>query len=268
VLGIALAAVVLCGIACSDAHTQAELNLADNGSDPTEITVLSPNASDVWLHALTAAYMVEHPEISFVYESQVTISPSAGKPKTLPTIVPEKRIAQGATPDLWIDDYLILKKHAKDPRAQAPPFRIGDDQLELVVQLGNPQNVTGYEVFGPGEYPRSGLCLLGTPCGLLARRQLIVSKVTAKPDLNFISGPALATGVVQGKVAAGLILGSDAAAQRANLTTITTARPIPYGAMAMATDPAAAKFLTWLRTSPEARTLITASGLTPPPGTT
>ncbi len=266
-LGIALVAVVLAASACSDAHTQAQLTLSDNGSDPHEVTLLAPNAADVWLHKLTDAYRVLHPEVTFVYELQVTVTPQRPRAKPTPPIAPQKRVAAGDTPDVWIDEYGILRDHASDPRVQDPPFRVGNDPFEFVVQAGNPQNVTGLEVFGPGNHPKSGLCNLANICGSLARGILLKGGIDPKADVTYADGPTLAGAVAEGKVAAGMMFTTEAAAQAPSLTRLAAPRTFIYGAMAMRADPVAAKFLAWLKSSPDARAVLTSAGLQPPPGT-
>jgi Bacterial extracellular solute-binding protein len=263
VLGVVLVAILLGGLACSDAHSKEQLSLADNGSDPDVITLLAPESADPWVHALTDAYSDDHPNISFAYETNVTARPVTNTAVVTAPVIPIQRIRTGATPDVWIDVLSNVAKYSGDPRAQGRAVGFAGDGLDLVVKAGNPDQVAGLNVFGAGNYPPSGLCSVKVPCGLQAPAILRKAGVEPAPDLTTPDGPTLAQAVVGGKVAAGLILGTDGVAQGANLQILLVTRRLDYGVLGMMSDQAAAQFITWLTTSAEAGTILSNSGMLP-----
>ncbi len=254
-LALAVATALLAS-SCSDAHTGAEKERAEGGTDPRVITVFQPPELVPAMKALAAAFNRDHPDVAFTYDDQTRSSQA-------------KRIDDGAKPSLWIDVATSIDPYATDPRSQAQPFPLGTNVLQFVVQAGNPKGITQLTVFGPdgGPYPtaRTGLCKSDTLCGSTSIKLLAQQNIDATPQLHTDSD-ALAAAIVADTLDTGLVYRTSAAPLGPKLTVVPLENPatglLDYHMLRFTSSTSAAEFETFLGTD-EARAILLAQGLLP-----
>ncbi len=270
-LAIVLVVALIGLTSCSDAHSQAQLDLSNPGYDPTTIVILAPKAIGPALLELGAAFTRSHPGVSFVLVSDVVTlmlhNVSRHRTPKLPKNGREQLEANLA-PDLWIDAGSAITA-MKPPNVKFYGDRktFGDDQIALIVPLGNPGGVTGLAAFARGSGFKTGLCNDHTPCGSLARLVLRSAHVSPSPTFSTRDGSVLAGEVGRGSLQAALLLSSQAEAN-ANVATVPI-RPapsatIPYQMVQLDQSPIANEFAEWAVTSATATSVLAANGISRP----
>jgi molybdate transport system substrate-binding protein len=254
---VALVTVTLLLAACSDAHSSAAKDQAEEPTDPRVVTVFQPPELLPAMKALATAFGHDHPEVAFVY--------STGTPTSQ-----RQKVDGGALPGIWIDLAPIIDAYATDARSQGPPFDLGTNVLQFVVKDGNPLRIHSLGVFGPngGPYPgaRTGLCKPDIRCGAAAAKVLVQQRIDATPTTRSTDGDELANAIIGGTLDTALVYRTSTAPLGAQLDVEPLDPPsagvIEYHMLRMNSSATAAEFETWLGTD-AAKAVLTTQGLLP-----
>jgi hypothetical protein len=266
---VALLALALLATACSDAHTQAQRDLADPGVDPDVVTVLATTDLIPLLKALNQAFLLVRPNTTLVFVNQIT--DQSGRHRKVNSKLSNTQLVQsGAAPSLWIDAPDKLAPFANDPRAQGPVLPFAVESMVVVVQQGNPAHVSGLDAFAAGGVP-AGRCKSDVACGKPAQEWLAAAKVRGVFPLVTNDAPSLIAAIAKGQVQVGIVWARDLPPDTPGVSTVPVATPpspaTPYSMLGMNPNPTAKQFEQWLATSPAARAVITSYGFLPGNGT-
>jgi len=265
-LAIGLVVAVVGLASCSDAHSKAQLDLANPGYDPSTVVILAPAGLASTLQDLGAAYTRLHPTISFVLVSDVVNGLEAARSRHFrPQVAANagQSLHSDLTPDMWIDTSSSI-------RALLPPTipvygetqLVGYDGVALIVRPGNPDHVSGLSAFGAGSGFRTGLCRAHSTCGAITERALQDAGVSPKAIVVTADGAHLVTLLDRGQIQAALTLSTDAAGADVTQVPVHPAphRYLTYQELRLDASPTAASFANWLL-GPEAVSILTAHGL-------
>jgi len=255
--------------ACSDARSQAKLDLANHGYDPGALVILAPPGLAPVLQYLGWAYTQAHPTASFVLVSDVQAGLAQlhrGRYKPKVAANAKSSLEAQPTPEMWID--LRSTQRAVLPPDIHPfgdPEIFGYDRPALVVQPGNPDHITGLAAFAHGSGVRTGICVVRTTCGSLGRIALQHAHVTPDPATTALSGTTLIGVVIRGHLAAALTTSSEAANASPRIATVPIETPphgyAQYTMLRLDDSPLGVQFVEWISTSPVAARIMAAHGL-------
>jgi len=275
-LAIVLVAALVALSSCSDAHSDAQLQLKNQGYDPTSMVILAPATLSQTLQDLGTAYTRLHPDTSFVLVSDVVagLERFARHYHFLAGVAANARqsLDTQPVPDLWIDTSNSLRTLLPPGTAvygDRRPF--GDDHLAVVVRPGNPDHISGLQAFAASSGVRTGMCNPGTPCASLSNAVLEEHHIVAKPVVGETTGMELVTDLLQGRIKAVLVTTVDLANAVKNGAQVTvlpiqppSTKVLTYATVTLDQDPVAAAFADWVATSPQAATILAYHGVTPP----
>ena len=270
-----LLVVALVGLsACSDAHSQAQLDLQNQGYDPGAVVILAPSGLAATLKDLGAGFTRTHPGTSFILVSDVIagLKQMVRRGPYRPQVAKNDKASLEADlrPQLWVDGSAAI--HSLLPPGvltYGPPTPFGFEQLTLVVRPGNPDHVSGLAAFAKGSGLRTGICLPHTICGALARASLAKAHVVDGATVTSSKGGKLIAALTAGHLQAALTTSSEAADAAATATTVGTV-PIPpelasyagYTMVRLDVSQVTAEFVDWLTTSPAATLILANHGFT------
>ena len=258
--GLAAALVlVLLGLAtaCSDAPTAKEIEKADDGVDPSLVTVLAPKALQQVVVELGARFSESSRGIAITY---------------VPTEPGEdgERFVGAYRPSMWIDDAALIAPYASDPKALGPPVRFGETPLLFVVHEDRADVPRSPAIFGSETSRlRSGLCDDTAPCGAAARTLLVQVGVDPDPDLVLPDGRELVAALLRKEVDAVIAYRNDVARAYpvVDIEPLPgddpTAEQIDYQTIVFGQVPVAAEFQRWIATSPDAAAVLAQFGFLP-----
>lgn len=258
--GLAAALVlVLIGLAtaCSDAPTAKEIEKADDGVDPSVVTVLAPKGLQQVVVELGARFSETNRGIAITY---------------VPADESEdgERFVGGYRPSMWIDAEAELAPFASDPKALGAPTRFGETPLLFVVHRDRADVPRTPAVFGSEASPlRTGLCDEAAPCGAAARALLGQVGVDPDPDLVLPDGRELVAALLKKEVDAVIAYRNDVARAYPVVSIETlpggdpTAEQIDYQTLVFGQVPIAAEFQRWISSSPDAATVLAQFGFLP-----
>jgi hypothetical protein len=266
-----LLVVALLGLsACSDAHSQAQLDLQNHGYDPTAVVILAPAVLAPTLKELGFFYTRDHPGASFVLVSDVEAGMASlhrGRYQPKAPANGKASLEAQPAPELWIDISAAQRALLPpDVHVVGAPEFFGYDRPALVVQPGNPDHVTGLTVFAKGSGLRTGMCVVHTTCGSLGRIALQHAHVKPAPRVTATSGTVLLGSVIRGHLAAALTTSIEAANAFPRVTTVPlTTPPHGYATYTMVRLDASLlgqQFVDWITNSPIAVRILAAHGIT------
>lgn len=255
VLALLASLVVLVAGACSDAPTEKEIAMADDGIDPSIVPIFTSENLLPAVQQLGQVFLIDHPGTTFQY--------IAKDAETL-----GRRVSDGIRPALWIDEARALDPH--EAQAIGEPAPVGDDVVQFVRYRDYKGPAPTLEVFGAGSFPaRSALCDVEVPCGRAARAILDDAGITPEPDAMLPTGRDVVAAAAKGEVDTSLLYRSDTA----RLWTAFKLLPLPdptigartYQSLRMRDDTIANGFQTWIATSPDADAVLVKLGLRPRP---
>jgi molybdate transport system substrate-binding protein len=276
-----LLVVALLGLsACSDAHSEAQQSLGNQGYDPAALVILAPSTLSTTLSDLGTEYTKLHPDVSFILVSDVVAAlvRVAKHYHRRPGIAlnPKQALNTEPVPELWVDTSNSLRTLLPPgTTVYGEPKAFGVDRLTIVVPRGNPNHITGLGAFAAGSGVRTGMCLAGTACGSMSKAALQERHITAKPVVGESTGKDLVADLLKGRIQAILMSRVDAATAMAKGAPITLlpiqpapSKALSYSSAILAPSPIAAKFATWVNSSPEAARILAFHGFTPPVAST
>ena len=258
VLALLGAALLVAAVACSDAPTEKEIAMADDGVDPSIVPIFTSEDLLTVAQDLGTVFLIDHPGVTFQYIAK-------------PPDVLGERVRSGVLPVLWIDEAQVLEPFVSDAAARGEPAPVGDDVVQFVLYKTYTGPKPTLEVFGAGTFPtRSGLCDAAVPCGRGALEVLEAAGVTPEPDLTFPTGRELVDGFVDEQLDTALMYRSDAA----RIWTAFKLQPMPdptigtrtYESLRLRDDPIGESFQKWIASSPEADAILVKRGLRARPG--
>lgn len=243
--------------ACSDAPTAKEIEKADDGVDPSVVTVLAPKGLQQVVVELGARFSETTRGIAITY---VPANDSGDG----------EQFVGGYRPSMWIDAASELAPYLSDPKASGAPARFGETPLMFAVHedlAGVPRSLA---VFGSDASPlSSGLCEDTAPCGIAAREALGQAGVEADPDLVRPDGRELITALSKKEVDAVIVYRNDVA----RVYSIVDEEPLPiadptigqieYQSLVFGRVPVAAEFQRWIVSSPDAAAVLARFGFLP-----
>jgi molybdate transport system substrate-binding protein len=221
-----------------------------NARDGNTISIYAPNQLSKVLERVTTTFQQENPGTTF----QFTLGPSEEL---------SKRIQDGQKPSLYIDLPSAIAPLSGKVPTQAQPVPFGYDMVQLAVKRGNPKQVDGLGVFGPGSPINTGICARDVFCGQADAIALDGARVNAAPKVVTSNVSELTDGVKSGRIDAVLLLRTDL---RSVLTSITNI-PVPqhfrvdYQIAQLQSGGATDQFLQWMQGSPSARQTLRLAGM-------
>ncbi len=218
--------------------------------DPNTISIYAPSQLSKVLERLTTTFQQEQPGTTF----QFTLGPSEEL---------SNRIQSGQKPNLYIDVQRAIEPVAAETRQVAAPAAFGHDIVQLAVKRGNPKQVDGLGVFGPGSPVTTGICGQELFCGQLDAIVLQGAGVNPAPKVVTNNVGDLTDGVKSGRIDAVLLLRTDI---RSVLTSITNIplRPtsrVDYQMAQFRSGGITDQFVQWVQTAPSARQALRHTGL-------
>jgi molybdate transport system substrate-binding protein len=220
-----------------------------NAGDSTTISIYAPSQLSKPLERITTAFQQEHPGTTF----QFTLGPGSDL---------AKRIQDGQKPSIFIDTAASLSA-IKSARPTAPPVNFGYDWVQLAVRKGNPKQVRGLDVFGPGSAVTTGTCAPELFCGQVDARVLESAGINAAPKVVTSNVAELTDGVKNGSIDAILLPRTDLRGVLRNIQTppIQNTYRIDYQMAQFRKGGPADQFVQWLQTAPSARQTLRISGM-------
>lgn len=255
-LAVLAALLVLLAGACSDAPTEKEIAMADDGIDPSIVPIFTSEALLPAVEQLGTVFLIDHPGTTFQYTA-----------KDADTL--SRRVGDGVRPVLWIDDADVLAPFVGE--AVGAPGPVGDDVMQFVRYEDYKGATPTLEFFGPGTFPaRSGLCEVTAPCGRAAQDILTQAGVTPDADVVAPTGREVVSAAATDQVDTALLYRSDTA----RLWTKFKLLPLPdpaigaetYESLRLRDDPIGESFQSWIATSADADAILVKLGLRPRPG--
>jgi hypothetical protein len=256
---ILAALLVLLSAACSDAPTEKEIAMADDGIDPSIVPIFTSPALLTMVNDLGNIFLVEHPGVTFQY--------TAKDPDTL-----AQRARGAVKPALWIDDRAALEPLIAEGETVGEPGVVGDDPMQMVILKSFKGERPTLEVFGPGTFPaQSGLCDVAAACGQAAREILAQAGITPEPDFTLATGRDVVVAMgTKDQFQTGLVYRSEAAGLVTKFSVIKLPDPAiglrTYQSVRLRDDSIGAAFQDWIATSPDAEAILVKKGLRPRPG--
>lgn len=247
-----LLAVLLLG-ACSDAPTPEEIALADDGLDPSIVSIFTAEELLPTVQQLGTLFLVHHAGTTFQYTAK-------------PSDELTQRVSEGVRPAVWIDRSEVLAAVARDGMTTGPAQPVGVDPMQFVVYEEYVGPTPTLEDFGPGTSPvRTGLCDVAVPCGRGARQVLEQAGITPEPDQVFETGRAVVGALDRNEINASLLYRTDAASLRSKFDFVPLPDPtvalLTYQSVALSDNAVAHEFQTWIATSKEAENILIRQGL-------
>lgn len=191
---VALVAVLVTGVACSDGGGEDDSRGATPDPSPGTITVSAASSlTDAFLE-LARVFEARHPGV------EVTLNFAGSSALTT-------QILEGAPVDVFAP---AAPEHLDDVSHElGEPRRIfATNRLRIAVPTGNPGGVTGLADLSREDLV-VGLCAPGVPCGDLAIEALSRAGVVPRPDTREPNARALLTKVRLGEVDAAVVYASD-----------------------------------------------------------
>jgi molybdate transport system substrate-binding protein len=258
VLAVLASLLLLVTAACSDAPTEKEIAMADDGVDPSIIPIFTSEQLLRTVTELGTIFLVDHPGITFRY--------TAKDPDTL-----SQRVREQTRPALWIDDAEVLAPFIGDPAAVGAPVRVGDDVMHFIVNRNYAGENPTLEVFGPGTFPTAtALCDTSIPCGSTAHEILRQAGVTPEPDATVAVAREAMVKVADNTYQTSLLYRTDAAGLYTGFRLVALPDPTigakTYQSLRMSDNATAAAFQTWIDQSPDAAAILVKFGYRPVPG--
>lgn len=258
-LGAAVLATVLLILtsACSDAPTEQEIAMADDGVNPSIVSIFTSEELLPVVRELGTRYRFDHSGVTFLF--------TAKDPEGLATTT-----RTGTRPALWIDWAEALAPVVSDPGVVGSPVPVGDDVMQFLVTRNYGQRVP-LEVFGAGDYPvASVLCATTLPCGPAARAILEQAGVTPKPDATLARTQEILVAMRDDVYQTTLMYRSNASSLFTAFRVIALPDPT-IGARAIESlrfteDAVGADFQSWIAESPEAQEILVKRGFRDRPG--
>jgi len=265
----ALLVVALLGAsACSDAHSQAQLDLANHGYDPDTVVILAPAGLRTTLLDLGTAFTLTHPGTSFVLVSDVVAGLLQARHRQYvpkPAANDKQALSADVAPSMWIDTTTAQQAlRPPDLTVVGSPTVFGYDGVALVVKPGNPTGVRGLTSLARGSGVKVGLCMARTTCGGLAHRVLAAAKVTTSPVMVAPTAADLVEAIGTGRIQAALTLRSEAADAGPKVSVVALQPPpttfLAYQTLRLDESPLADAFASWITTSPQAARVLAEHG--------
>jgi molybdate transport system substrate-binding protein len=253
-LAVVLVAMAVLVAGCSDAPTEAEIEMADDGIDPSIVSIFVADGLLPVVEELGTIFLIQHPGTTFQYS-------------TKPSEELADRVRDGFRPTLWVDRDDVLEEFADDPATRGPAAPFGEDVFQWVAWEDFPDaRKLTLDVFGGGAQPaRSGICEPEPPCGVAARAVLDAAGVVPEPDVETESGRDLESRIAKGDFDTALVYRSDASRIYTRFTQLELPDPtmgtLTYETISMADDPVVAEFQNWIVTSPQAQDVLVKRGL-------
>lgn len=119
-----------------------------------------------------------------------------------------ERMQSGEESGVYIDERSVVARLGAR-RVRGEPIPMGQNQILLVVQRGNPKRIGDLSVFGAQAATVSVICSEEVPCGVLGHEVLEAAGVVAVPDLVHVDGREAVNQVAAGRVDAALLFRSD-----------------------------------------------------------
>ena len=247
-----LLAVLLLGVACSDAPTEKEIAMADDGVDPSIVSVFTAEELLPAVQELGTLFLIDHPGTTFQYTAKGAD-------------VLSERVNEGVRPSVWIDRAEVLAPFATGGGATGPAQPVGDDVMLFVVW----EEYTGprptLEDFGSGDGPaKTGLCDAAVPCGRGAAAVLEREGITPEPDAVFEDGRTVVGRMADRTIDTSLIYRSDAARVYTKFEYIPLPDPTvgsaTYQSISLREAPVAQEFQSWIATSDDADAVLVKLG--------
>ena len=258
VLAVLAALLILVTAACSDAPTEKEIAMADDGIDPSIVPIFTSEELLPVVTQLGTIFLVEHPGYTFRYTT-----------KDAETL--SQRVREQHKPALWIDEADVLAPFVGDPASFGTPVRFGDDVMHFIVNKTYDGEPPTLEVFGPGNWPTAtALCDTSLPCGQTAEEILRQAGVTPEPDATLAQSREVMAGVADNTYQTSLLYRTDAAGQYTKFRLVQLPDPTigakTYQSLLMDNSGVAAAFQTWIDQSPDAEAILVKLGYRPLPG--
>lgn len=256
-LALLVAVLVLAG-ACSDAPTEKEIAMADDGIDPSIVTVFTSEDLLPVVQELGTLFLIDHPGTTFQYTAKGAD-------------VLGQRVDEGVRPSVWIDRAEVLQRFTTDGRATGPAQPVGDDAMQFVVYEDYAGPKPTLEDFGDEAAPvRTGLCELAAPCGRGAQAVLDAEGITPRPDQTLEAGRNVVAKLADGTIDASLIYRTDAARLYTKFDYLSLPDPavatLTYQSISLRENPVAQEFQSWIATSSDAEDVLVKLGLRVRPG--
>ena len=266
--------VALVGVtSCSDAHTQAQLDLDNHGYDPTTVVILAPVGLATTLKDLGAAYSKAHPGISVVLISDVVggiarMVASHSHPALHVATNPRQSLSANLEPSMWIDSSSAIRGLLPPTvTVYGPEQLFGYDGVSLVVRTGNPDHVPGLSAFSGSSGFKTGLCRNHTQCGSLTYVVLRAAHIGPKPVVVTPDVGGLLTALDKGTIQAALAVSSEVADAGTGTFGLVPIRPEPeqfitYQTLRLDQSPTTAGFAKFIATSRAAARILALHGFT------
>jgi molybdate transport system substrate-binding protein len=251
-LGAILLALVLLAVGCSDAPTEEEIERADDGIDPSIVSVFVSEPMLEVVQELGDVFLIQHRGTTFQYIAKPS-EDLAG------------RVAGGFRPAMWIDRPEILAPFVSDEDTVGPPAPVGEDVMQFIVIEDYKGPTLTLDVFGAGANDAtSGLCEPAAPCGVAARAILDQAGVVPEPDALKVNGVAIVAAIRLGEIQTSLVYRSEASRLFGLFAFVELPEPtigmLTYQSISMVDLPVATEFQNWIATSPEATEILIKRG--------
>lgn len=247
--------VLLVAVGCSDAPTEKEIAMADDGINPTIVSIFVPEVLLPVTQELGTAFATTHPGTTFQY--------TAKDSETL-----RARVEEGYDPAMWIDRDDVLA--GRDGLTETGRF--GENTMELLTLKTYVGPAPTLEDFGSSASAPivTGLCETSAPCGLGAEEVLENAGVDPDPDREVETGRLLVAAVADESVGAALMYRSDASQLYTKFAFYRLPDPrvaqLTYQTKVYRDLPVIREFQSWIAGSPVAEAILIRRGYRPNPG--
>lgn len=254
-LAVALAFTVIMASACSDAPTEKEIAMADDGINPSIVSILVDERMSKVIQRLGLVFLRDKPGVTFQYTS-------------LDPELMAARVRDGFRPTLWLDSREELEPFVDDPAAIGEPVNIGDDVVQWVVDRDYAGQAPALADFANPSGPVvTALCDEPEPCASASTLVLAREGIVPDPAVVLPTGRDVLAAVAEARVDTSILYRTDTAP----IYTRMIVQPLPdpeigqviYDSIRFTDLPIGEQFQQWLATSPEAEAELRKTGFLP-----